>query len=122
MKQRFEALKANISLSRRRASPQGDVRQDWQSPALDNARNIFQLVSNLGTGALSVPGLQAAGLIGVQIVDIVKVRAISMSAGTLLMHIPPENKREQGRLRTGCHAHLAAHGAYPGCTPNTEHK
>ena len=88
MKQRFDALKANISLARRSKGPQGNVRQDQQSSALDNARNVFQLVSNLGSGALNLPGLQAVGSIGVQIVDIVKVRAISMSAGTLLIHIP----------------------------------
>ena len=29
---------------------------------------IFQLASNVGSGGLNVPGLQAAGLIGVQII------------------------------------------------------
>ena len=37
---------------------------------------IFQLASNLGSGTLNVPGLQAAGLIGVQIIDAVKVSII----------------------------------------------
>ena len=50
--------------------------RDWKSPALDNAKMIFQLASNLGSGALNVPGLQAAGLIGVQIIDAVKVSII----------------------------------------------
>ena len=49
---------------------------DWKSPALDNAKMIFQLASNLGSGTLSIPGLQAAGLIGVQIIDAVKVSII----------------------------------------------
>ena len=37
---------------------------------------IFQLASNLGSGALNVPGLQAAGLIGAQIIDAIKVSII----------------------------------------------
>jgi len=40
--------------------------------ALDSATTNFQLVANLDSGALNVP-LQAAGKIGGQIVDIVKV-------------------------------------------------
>ena len=40
---------------------------------------IFQLAANLGSGGLNVPGLQAAGLIGVQIVDAVKVSIIYFS-------------------------------------------
>ena len=50
-----------------------ELPRDWKSPALDNARMIFQLASNLGSGALSVPGLQAAGLISIQIIDAIKV-------------------------------------------------
>ena len=53
-----------------------ELPRDWKSPALDNAKMIFQLASNLGSGALNVPGLQAAGLIGVQIIDAVKVSII----------------------------------------------
>ena len=37
---------------------------------------IFQLASNLGSGGLTVPGLQAAGLIGVQIIDAIKVSIV----------------------------------------------
>jgi hypothetical protein len=48
-------------------------RSDWRSPALDNARTVCQLLSNLGSGAINVPGLQAAGQVGMQIIDIVKV-------------------------------------------------
>jgi len=55
------------------------MRQDWQSPALDNARAVLQLLSNLGSGAINVPGLQAAGKVGVQIIDIIKVGDVSTS-------------------------------------------
>ena len=47
-----------------------------ESPALDNAKMIFQLASNLGSGALNVPGLQASGLIGVQIITAIQVSII----------------------------------------------
>jgi hypothetical protein len=50
-----------------------ETRQDGSSPALDNARTICQLLSNLGSGGINVPGLQAAGLVAVQIIDIIKV-------------------------------------------------
>ena len=40
---------------------------------------IFQLASNLGSGALSVPGLQAAGLISIQIIDAIKVSTMVFS-------------------------------------------
>ncbi|KAF7978278.1 hypothetical protein HWV62_1124 [Athelia sp. TMB] len=46
--------------------------QSSQSPVLETARNVCVLVSNLGSGALNVPGLQAAGQIGCQIIDIVQ--------------------------------------------------
>jgi len=48
-------------------------KQDRQSQALNNARAVFQLISNLGSGGVNVPGLQAAGQIGIQIIDLVKV-------------------------------------------------
>ena len=54
--------------------------RDSQSPALDNAKMIFQLASNLGSGGLNVPGLQAAGLIGVQIIDAIKVSIVVSSS------------------------------------------
>ena len=60
-----------------------ELPRDWQSPAFDNARMIFQLAANLGSGGLNVPGLQAAGLIGVQIVDAVKVSIIYFSFSVL---------------------------------------
>ena len=58
--------------------------RDCQSPALDNARMIFQLASNIGSGGLNVPGLQAAGLIGVQIIDAVKVGIMVSSSFSML--------------------------------------
>ena len=54
--------------------------RDCQPPALDNAKMIFQLASNLGSGGLNVPGLQAAGLIGVQIIDAIKVSIVVSSS------------------------------------------
>ncbi|KZP29400.1 hypothetical protein FIBSPDRAFT_192660 [Athelia psychrophila] len=42
------------------------------SSVLETTRSICVLVSNLGSGALNVPGLQAAGLIGCQIIDIIQ--------------------------------------------------
>lgn len=42
-------------------------------PALEVTRQICVLVSNLGSGALNVPGLQAVGQIGCQIVDTIQV-------------------------------------------------
>ena len=64
-----------------KSSPNGntlsnELPRDYQSPALDNAKMIFQLASNLGSGGLNVPGLQAAGLVGVQIIDAIKVSII----------------------------------------------
>ena len=56
-----------------------ELARDWQSPALDNAKIIFQLASNVGSGGLNVPGLQAAGIIGVQIIDAIKVSIIVYS-------------------------------------------
>ena len=53
-----------------------ELPRDCQSPALDNAKMIFQLASNIGSGCLNVPGLQAAGLVGVQIIDVIKVSII----------------------------------------------
>ena len=61
-------------------TPNNELPRDWKSPALDNARMIFQLASNLGSGGLNVPGLQAAGLIGVQIIDAIKVSIVVSSS------------------------------------------
>lgn len=47
-----------------------------QSSVLETTRNLCMLVSNLGSGAQNAAGLQAAGLIGCQIVDIVEVRQL----------------------------------------------
>ncbi|KIM72963.1 hypothetical protein PILCRDRAFT_15657 [Piloderma croceum F 1598] len=48
------------------------ARPDRQSPALNSARTVFLLTSNLGNGSFNVPGLQAAGQLGIQIIDIIK--------------------------------------------------
>jgi len=74
MRRRFLTLKARVSQFGRNKgnTRQGsDARQDWQSP-LDNARTVLELLSNLGSGAINVPGLQAASKVGIQIIDIVK--------------------------------------------------
>jgi hypothetical protein len=73
MQQRLSNLKASISRSGRSENP-SNVRDDWHSPVLDNARNVFQFASNLGSGALNIPGLQAAGMVAIQIIDVIKVR------------------------------------------------
>jgi hypothetical protein len=70
MKRRLLALKALVSINDGGTS---ERKQDWRSPALDNARTVCQLLSSLGSGAINVPGLQAAGQIGMQIIDIIKV-------------------------------------------------
>ena len=61
-----------------------ELPRDCQSPALDNAKMVFQLASNLGSGGLNVPGLQAAGLIGVQIIDAIKVSIVVSSSFSML--------------------------------------
>jgi hypothetical protein len=71
MKRRLFALKTRILTHGNKT--QNERKPDWHSPALDNARTVCQLLSNLGSGAINVPGLQATGQIGMQIIDIVKV-------------------------------------------------
>ena len=73
------------------------TRQDWSSPALDNARTVCQLLSNLGSGGINVPGLQAAGLVAVQIIDIIKVVRLCSEQCSADKHFA-ENKRKQDRL------------------------
>jgi hypothetical protein len=73
MKRRLLTLKARFSRNDR---DRGENRQSWQAPALDNSRIVFQLLSNLGSGAINVPGLQAASKVAIQIIDIVKVRIL----------------------------------------------
>ena len=75
MKRRLLALKARVSTNNDNTSKR---KQDWQSPALDNARTVCQLLSNLGSGAINVPGLQAAGQVGMQIIDIIKVSQLQL--------------------------------------------
>lgn len=48
-----------------------------QSSVLETMKNVCMLVANLGSGVLNVPGLQAAGLIGYQIIDIVQVSPLA---------------------------------------------
>lgn len=76
---RRERFRALIPFGPSHPVQENDKAIDGQSIALDTAKTICQLASNLGSGALNVPGLQAAGSIGVQIIDIVKVRFIFLS-------------------------------------------
>jgi hypothetical protein len=86
---------------RSRVSPGGhkesNSKEDWSSPRLDNARTVCQLLSNLGSGGISVPGLQAAGLVAVQIIDIVKVGKLRSEQCSVDKRFV-ENKRKQDRL------------------------
>jgi hypothetical protein len=70
MKGKILAFKSRIFPSGRKES---ESKQDWSSTGLDHARTVCQLLSNFGSGGISVPGLQAAGLVAVQIIDIIKV-------------------------------------------------
>jgi hypothetical protein len=54
---------------------------------LDNARTICQLLSNLGSGAINVPRIQAAGQVGVQIIDIIKVSRLEF-----VVNVPQKTK------------------------------
>ncbi|KIM86429.1 hypothetical protein PILCRDRAFT_4924, partial [Piloderma croceum F 1598] len=69
MKRRLLALKSRVAVN---DGSRNERRQDWRSPALDNARTVCQLLSSLGSGAINVPGLQAAGQVGMQIIDIIR--------------------------------------------------
>jgi hypothetical protein len=87
MRRRFLTLKARVSQFGRNKgnTRQGsDARQDWQSP-LDNARTVLELLSNLGSGAINVPGLQAASRVGIQIIDIVKVGELYIPANAVVI-------------------------------------
>jgi hypothetical protein len=83
-----------LTLVSRTDRKKNEIRQDWSSPALDNARTVCQLLSNLGS---DVPGLQAAGLVAVQIVDIIKVVRLRPEQCSTNEHFA-ENKRKQDRL------------------------
>jgi hypothetical protein len=90
MKRRSLALKVRMSVN-----DDGDTserKQDWRSPALDHARTVCQLLSNLGSGAINVPGLQAAGQIGMQIIDIIKVSQLKFMINTLLINVSQKTK------------------------------
>ena len=86
---------------RSRISPGGrkesNSKEYWSSPRLDNARTVCQLLSNLGSGGISVPGLQAAGLVAVQIIDIVKVGKLCSKQCSVDKRFV-ENKRKQDQL------------------------
>jgi hypothetical protein len=73
------------------------TRQDWLSPVMDNARTVCQLLLNLGSGGINVPGLQAVGLVAVQIIDIIKVVRLCSEQCSADKHFA-ENKREQDQL------------------------
>jgi hypothetical protein len=85
MKQRLVALKARISPSSRSKS---ETRPNWQSPVLDNARTACQLLANLGSGAVGIPGLQTAGQIAIQIIDIIKVGLLYIISDILFINGP----------------------------------
>jgi hypothetical protein len=95
--------------------PLEKVQQDSNSrtPVLDNMRHLSQLLSNLGCGAIGIPGLQAAGQIAIQVIDLIKVRRTGRSIDVLLMYISSENTREQRRMRTARDTHRGAHGLHP---------
>ena len=82
MKRRLVALKARIAPSDRNNRP------NWQSPVLDNARTACQLIANLGSGAVGIPGLQTAGQIAIQIIDIIKVRLLYFMTDILFINGP----------------------------------
>ena len=77
MKRRFSFFKPTVSQRNHTDIPNN--LPNLQTTTLNNARNVFQLASNLGSGAFNIPGLQAVGLIGIQIIDIIKVRRIHLS-------------------------------------------
>jgi hypothetical protein len=68
----FRGAKSPLSRSETYSASSSQSPSSSMASALDSAKTNFQLVANLDSGALNVP-LQAAGQIGVQIVDIVKV-------------------------------------------------
>jgi hypothetical protein len=73
------------------------TRRDWLSPVMDNARTVCQLLLNLRSGGINVPGLQAVGLVAVQIIDIIKVVRLCSEQCSADKHFA-ENKREQDQL------------------------
>jgi hypothetical protein len=79
MKRRFPFFKPNVSQRSHTDNP--DNLRDLQTAALDNTRNVLQFASSLGSGAFGIPGLQAVGLIAIQIIDIIKVRRIYLLVG-----------------------------------------
>ncbi|KAF7978286.1 hypothetical protein HWV62_1140 [Athelia sp. TMB] len=74
----FRKLKAGMGSRSPSPSPSAQSTQAQSPaptagfPALEITRQICVLVSNLGSGVLNVPGLQAAGQIGCQIIDIIQ--------------------------------------------------
>lgn len=66
-----------------KVSIESEEKEDLQTPVLNNARNVFALLSNIGSGGINVPGLQAAGQIGIQIIDLVKVSIYRVLRSTL---------------------------------------
>lgn len=70
------SLLQRISWASSSSTPGSTTQSDQRISALDNAKTVFQLVENIGKGALNIPGLQTAGAIGAQIIDIIKVHRI----------------------------------------------
>ncbi|KZP07302.1 TPR-like protein [Athelia psychrophila] len=91
-------LKSQLQRVSRSPSPAPKISQ---SSVLETTRNLCELVSNLGSGALNVPGLQAAGLIGCQIIDILQIMKDNQDACNDLVDdigqlMSPINLRLQG--------------------------
>jgi hypothetical protein len=107
MKRKLLVLKSRVSLNGRKNN---ETRQDWSSPALDNARTVCQLLSNLGSGGINIPGLQAAGLVAVQIIDIIKVGKLRPEQCFVGKRFA-ENERQQDRLRRACVTHRRTSGS-----------
>ncbi|KZP29446.1 hypothetical protein FIBSPDRAFT_1038827 [Athelia psychrophila] len=91
-------LKSQLQRVSRSPSPAPKISQ---SSVLETTRTVCTLVSNLGSGALNVPGLQAAGLIGCQIIDIIQKMKDNQDAYNELVDdigqlMSPINLRLQG--------------------------
>lgn len=62
------------------ARPRKTQDSNTRAPGLDQAKFVFQALSNLGDGVLTIPGLKAAAQLVVQIIEVAQVRKSSRSA------------------------------------------
>jgi hypothetical protein len=96
--------------------PPDKAHQKSQTTMLDHARSVSLLVSNIGSGAFGIPGLQMVGLIAIQVIDVIKVRRkvwLLDPRSTDYICISSENTSKQGRVRAVGNAYQGAHGGYP---------